>query len=135
MSLSYSRTHFFRKTRKGGIVKSVNENYSHNDFLLGFLRGERVTSDVLQQIIENSSLQKVIVVDTNVLLHHMDILEDSTTELDCVVVCQTALCELRNLNLSVYKRAVQLLKDETRHYLFYPNVCVDNSLQRYLTSP
>ena len=38
-----------------------------------------------------------------------------------VLVLQTVLQELRNLNLSVFKRMCSLITDEKKMYVFYPN--------------
>ncbi len=125
MSLNVSRNTFFRKTRKGDVIKQVNELYSHADFEVGFLLGAKLELDNFFGIVRSSSVQKAIVIDTNILLHHMDIFEDSSSIslLDVLIIPQTALSELRHLNISMYKRAINLLRDENRHCIFFPNSC------------
>lgn len=106
-------------------MKQVNEIYAHGDFELGFLLGKKLSSDSLVALLRASATQKLIVIDTNILLHHMDILEDSSSHsvFDVVIIPQTALSELRNLNISFYKRALALMKDEDRRFVFFPNSC------------
>lgn len=134
MSISSSSTRncFFRKTRRGDVIKQVNETYVHNDFSYGYLHGQKLLAGEFRSIVENSTSGRIVVLDTNILLHHMDILEASSNTIQTAIIPQTALSELRNLNLSVYKRALSLFKDETRQFVFYPNVCASNALyQRY----
>ena len=39
--------------------------------------------------------------------------------------------ELKHLNLSVYRRVLSLMKNDTRSYIFFPNeLCVETCLQR-----
>ncbi len=126
MSLYSSKSAFYRKTRRGGVIKQVNEVYLHSDFQFGYLHGNKLSKEQFSSIQRNSVIGQLVVVDTNILLHHMDILEETSTSspiLQSLIIPQTALSELRNLNLSIYKRALALFKDETRQIIFHPNIC------------
>jgi hypothetical protein len=62
-----------------------------------------------------------VVLDTNIVLHHIDALELVSAATELVVVAQTLLLELRNQNYSIFKRFIQLLNDPKRIFLFFPN--------------
>ena len=54
-------------------------------------------------------------------MHQIDFLEYNCPDISLIVILQTVLQELRNLNISVYKRLLTLLNDEKRSFIFYPN--------------
>ena len=115
------RKAFYKKTRKGKVVKIVHEKYLRSDAECGYLCGSVVDSESLRAAVTATSHRLLIVVDTNVALRQIDILEFDNSLLSLVVIPQTVLQELRNLNLSVYRRVVALLKSDTRSFIFYPN--------------
>jgi exosome complex exonuclease DIS3/RRP44 len=65
--------------------------------------------------------QHLLIVDTNVALHQIDVLEYNCPATSLVVILQTVLQELRHLNLPVYRRLNSLIQDESRSYIFFPN--------------
>jgi PIN domain len=65
--------------------------------------------------------KQLLIIDTNIALHQIDILEHKCPATGLVVVLQTVLQEVRHRNLAVFRRLEALLKDETRSYIFFPN--------------
>lgn len=115
------RKAFYKKTRKGKVVRIVHEKYLRSDVECGYLCGNVVDVESLRAAVKGTNHHLLIVVDTNVALRQIDILEFDNSLLSMVVIPQTVLQELRNLNLSIYRRIVALLKSDTRSFIFYPN--------------
>lgn len=118
-----SRRAFFKRTRRGRVVKLVQERYLRSDLQCGYMRGSTmaVSSDDLRRLVEEAPHKHILVLDTNIALHQIDVLEFDCPATALVFIAQTVLLELRHLNLSVYKRLLALLKDEKKMYVFYPN--------------
>jgi exosome complex exonuclease DIS3/RRP44 len=117
-----SKRTFFKRTRRGKVVKLVQERYLRSDLYCGFLRGsEVVRAEDLKRLVAEAPYTHILVIDTNIALHQIDLLEHDCPATALVVLTQTALLELRHLNVSVYKRLLSLLKDEKKMYIFYPN--------------
>ena len=147
----------FRTTRKGKVLKNVNERYLRDDLGLGFLLGRahddsnQSTSTVMhkthhsnhnsngtniestQQLlsmlvtnnnaIHNDKIQ-IVVCDTNVLLHNLDILEHASCAISNIVIPQTSLAECKKNSLSAYNRVINLLREadwNKRCVVFFPN--------------
>ncbi|CAM9204183.1 unnamed protein product [Ectocarpus fasciculatus] len=51
----------------------------------------------------------------------MDLLENPSPALSCVIVLQTVMQEARHNNLSLFRRLKQLLKDDSRVFVFFAN--------------
>lgn len=83
--------------------------------------GGKLSEEQLRNLVTEAPHKKILVIDTNIALHQIDILEYECPAIFLIVVVQTVLQELKNLNLSVYRRLLTLLKDETRVFIFYPN--------------
>ncbi len=52
-------------------------------------------------------------------------LDDNKLPLQVVIVLQTVLEEIKQLNVSIYKRIMNLLNDENQYYIFLPNEIVN----------
>jgi|UPI000581A03B exosome complex exonuclease DIS3/RRP44 len=125
----YSRPAFFRQTRTGKILKTVNERYYRDD--LGFgchfvddasVKRHKQVDEVVgkPETIESASellalLQPcqphaLIVCDANVLLHNIDVLEQADSLMPNIVIPQTALMECRANRMVAYDRTVELLR-------------------------
>ena len=123
----YTRPIFYRQTRKRGkIFKTVSERYLRDDLGFGCYytldNDQKQRSDVDQvhgkpRVIESAQqlltlLQPaqpnaLVVCDTNVLLHNMDVLEQASgTIMPNIVIPQTALEECRANRMVAYDRAV-----------------------------
>lgn len=139
----YYRKAYFRQTRKRGkIFKTVNEQYVRDDLGFGTYfvddginkKTRRVKdavvgkpSDIenatqllsLLQKDEDSSKTTLVVCDTNVLLHNLDVLEQAPMR--NIVIPQTSLQECRKNQLTAYDRTVELLRavGENRLVIFF----------------
>lgn len=121
MADSGSKLAFFKRTRKGKVIKLAKEKYLRSDIKCGYLRGALQSEKDLRSLVQVNSNKHICVVDTNICLHEIDVLEFRSSDPLVVVILQTVLQEVKNLNLSVYKRLSELLADETRFFIFYPN--------------
>jgi exosome complex exonuclease DIS3/RRP44 len=141
----YLRPAFFRQTRKKGkIIKTVSERYLRDDLGLGtyivddntkYLRVKeaamgkpRVIGDAnhLLSLLKPCKPNAVVICDTNVILHNLDILEQSRSAMPNLVFPQTSLLECRKNRMVAYDRAVELLKevgeDKGRCCVFFPDM-------------
>jgi exosome complex exonuclease DIS3/RRP44 len=129
----YNQTIFFRQTRKRGkVFKTVIEQYIRDDLGMGcyFMddgenkKTRRVKDAVvgkpcdipntttLVSLLKNDDNDigktTLVICDTNVLLHNLDVLEQSPIR--NLVIPQTALQECRSNQLTAYDRTVELLR-------------------------
>ncbi len=112
---------FFKRSRRGKIMRLVRERYQRSDVGYGVLHGVTLHADNLQELVEDSANKTLVFVDTNILLHEIDLLEQQAAATALLVVTQTVLQELRHRNLAAFKRIRALMQDETRNIIFYPN--------------
>ena len=145
----YELPTYFRQTRKRKIVKSVSEQYIRQDLGYGChfvvddakrprnknvdtVVGKPVTIESVQELVTllkpsvKAEPQALVVCDTNVLLHNMDILEGTEKEMPNIVVPQTALVECKANRMVSYDRTVDILrsvgKDKNRRFcVFFPD--------------
>lgn len=118
------RETFFRKNRRGGVALTVNETYLRNDStMLGNMDGKDVNVEDFLALLQSAHSARVLIVDTNVILHQIDLIETEIELIDLVIVPLTTLSELKKLNLSVFKRMTTLIQSESRHFLVYANIC------------
>ena len=115
------RHSFFKRTHKGKVVRLVKELYLQNDIECGYSKGQQVSREQLRTLVSQVPTQQLLVVDTNIALHQIDVLEYASPVTSLVMVLQTVLQELKHLNVSVYRRVLNLLKDEGKSFLFLPN--------------
>jgi exosome complex exonuclease DIS3/RRP44 len=112
---------FYKRTRKGKVIKVVQESYLRNDLECGSRFGKLVNATDLKNIVNSAPHKHIIVIDTNIAVHQIDVLEYNCPEISVIVMCQTLLQELRHINLSIFRRTLALLKDETKTFLYYAN--------------
>jgi exosome complex exonuclease DIS3/RRP44 len=140
----YLRPAYFRQTRKGKIVKNLSERYLRDDLGLGCYyvdedsnkktrRVKEATNAVPRTIEDVSQLltllkpcdsNAVVVCDTNVLLHNLDVLEQSSQVMPNLVFPQTALVECRANRRVAYDRSVELMRQVggERFCIFFPDL-------------
>lgn len=125
----YMRPAFFRQTRKRGkIYKTVTERYIRDDLGLGSYyvdadenKAKRRVKEAIvgkPSVIQDTSQllsllhdsAPLVVCDTNVLLHNLDVLEQSATAIPNLVIPQTSLTECRSNQPTAYDRTVELLR-------------------------
>jgi hypothetical protein len=139
---------FYKKTRKRGkVVKIVEEKYYRSDIDCGYLfsnlntndhddddevmdvsassssidANSGISVDSLKQMVHHAAHKQLLLIDTNIALHQIDVLEYNCSATALVVVLQTVLQELKHLNTSVYRRMLELMKTPTKSFIFYPN--------------
>ena len=112
---------FYKRTRKGKVVRLVHQKYLRLDVGYGYIGANSIPESKLREIVASAPHKQLLVIDTNVALHQIDVLEYKCPATSLVVVLQTVLQELRHLNLATYRRLNALLKDENRFYIFFPN--------------
>jgi exosome complex exonuclease DIS3/RRP44 len=126
----YLRPTFFRQTRKGKIIKQVSERYLRDDLGLGCYyvdEGDSTNRRVKDaavgkpRVISNTSQlltllkpckpNALVVCDTNVLLHNLDVLEQSHAVMPNLVIPQTCLLECRANRRVAYDRTLEILRE------------------------
>jgi exosome complex exonuclease DIS3/RRP44 len=146
----YQTQSFFRQTRKraGRILKSVKECYLRDDLGFGSIYKKNAQSSnevetiesveaLINIVVQNKKNQKsqnlsieenatssnapsLLVCDTNVLLHNLDVLERLVDYQVMLVIPQTALLECKNQQRVAYDRTVELLRSGAA--IFFPDV-------------
>eukprot|EP00249_Psilotum_nudum_P021681 c28202_g1_i1 orf=199-3033(+) len=107
---------FVKKTRQGRVVKVVREHYLRDDIYCGALCCsvcDRETACL------NPPSAQILVVDTNVVLHQIDLLEN--TAINDVVILSVVLDEVKNRNMSVYNRLRALCSNPMRRFFVFAN--------------
>jgi len=122
---------FFRRSRKGKVVRIVDDKYLRSDVGAGYHCGSALSASQLQDMLQSTPNKELLVLDTNVALQEIDVLEYKCPATACVAVPQTVLQELRHLNLSVFHRLKVLLSKPDAQFVFFPNeVCEATAVQR-----
>lgn len=126
---------FVKKTRKGGVMKIVRENYLRDDVWCGVKTCGRCTQSepiLEEQTTSSSSLfsfPHYIVPDTNIVLHQIDFLEDAAIK--NVILSQTVVQEIKHLNACIYKRIRDLISEPRKcFYVFSNEHCKDTYIER-----
>ena len=112
---------FFKKKVKGNISRQVIEKYYRTDTECGYIRGTRIKSSDICSSLSKSAHQVLLLFDTNIFIHHMDVLENNCPLFTNFVVLETVLNEVKNLNMSLYHRLLVLLRDESKNVIYFPN--------------
>ncbi|KAB7507513.1 Exosome complex exonuclease RRP44 [Armadillidium nasatum] len=116
---------FYRKTKKGNIIKIVREHYLRDDVWCGLqactvcegdIRPLQILSEVKSNIIP---FPHHILIDSNVAIHQIDLLcQDSIRN---VIIPQTVIQEVKHHSLPVYKRLRDLIDDSSKHFYVFCN--------------
>jgi exosome complex exonuclease DIS3/RRP44 len=120
---------FHKKTRRGKVVRLVQERYLRTDQGCGFFLssdaksgdGNRLSVSNIQDIVSKSPHKHLLILDTNICVHQIDLLEHDCPATANIIITQTVLAEVRHVNLGVYRRVSALLKDSKRMFIFYAN--------------
>ncbi|XP_068223544.1 exosome complex exonuclease RRP44-like [Palaemon carinicauda] len=116
---------FYRKTKKGNIIKIVREHYLRDDVWCGLdgcgsCEGDARPLDMLTT--SDSTLVREphhLLIDTNVALHQIDVLShDSITN---VIILQTVITEVKHRSLPVYKRLRDLIDTSSKKFYVFTN--------------
>ncbi|GBG71084.1 hypothetical protein CBR_g8384 [Chara braunii] len=114
---------FFKKTRKNTVRRVVREHYLRDDIACGALSCRTCENNTKACLRE-----KILVVDTNVVLNQIDLLENPA--ITDVVILSVVMEEVQHKNLSVYNRLRALVTDETRHFFVFLN---EHHRETYIT--
>ncbi|XP_075481686.1 exosome complex exonuclease RRP44 homolog A-like [Primulina tabacum] len=107
---------FVKKTKQGKVVKVVREHYLRDDIYCGapFCKLCDISTARF-----NSTASTILIVDSNVVLHQIDLLENPA--LDDVVILSVVLEEVKNKNLAVYNRLRALCSNSQRRFFVFSN--------------
>ncbi|KAF2070189.1 hypothetical protein CYY_008494 [Polysphondylium violaceum] len=126
-----SNKFYYRTTKRGNVIKVVNEIYLRDDIPCGHdkctecleMLNKRTTSEertiLAGQGINQLTEDKVLLLDTNVVLHQIDLLEDPA--LKDIIILSTVLDEVKNQNKSIFNRIRDIIKEPTRRFYVYSN--------------
>jgi exosome complex exonuclease DIS3/RRP44 len=106
---------FVKRTRKGQVKTHVRQLYLRDDLPTG---SPHIDPPELEPRL-SASAKHYLVLDTNVVLHQIDLLEQPA--LRDVIVLQTVLEEVRHNKISVHKRLRALIADERRRFHVFSN--------------
>ncbi|KAK0603545.1 hypothetical protein LWI29_006112 [Acer saccharum] len=109
---------FSKKTRNNKIKKEVREVYLRDDIWCGVSSCTTCESPAASSATRLTA-STILVVDTNVVLHQIDLLENPA--IDDVVVLSVVLDEVKNKNLSVYNRIRALCSNSLRKFYVFAN--------------
>jgi exosome complex exonuclease DIS3/RRP44 len=122
---STARSSFYRKNRKGKVLKLVRESYLRDDLGFGYRLGSRLSIEDVKELLRVGEQKSLLVLDTNVALQEIDLLEydseKTKSAFSVVVVLETVLKEVKHLNVSAYRRLKGLLEREDKTFVFFPN--------------
>ena len=116
---------FYRKTKKGNILKIVREHYLRDDIFCGLKSCDICTGDKkpLQDLSSSPSdlicTPHHIIIDTNVALHQIDVL--CHDDIKNVIVPQTVVQEVKHRSLPVYQKLRDLIDTPNKHFFVFCN--------------
>ncbi|KAK8940904.1 hypothetical protein KSP39_PZI010538 [Platanthera zijinensis] len=106
---------FVKKTKQGRVVKVVREHYLRDDIHCG----AEICKVCQSSSVRLSSSASILIIDTNVVLHQIDLLENPA--INNVIVLSVVLDEVRNRNMSVYNRMKALCTDAMKNFYVFSN--------------
>ncbi|KAG8073299.1 hypothetical protein GUJ93_ZPchr0006g45558 [Zizania palustris] len=107
---------FVKKTKAGRVQKVVREHYLRDDIPCGAASCSACAA-VEHPLAADAAA--ILVVDTNVVLHQIDLLENPAIE--DVVLLSVVLDEVKNKNLSVFNRIKALCSNKARRFFVFTN--------------
>jgi exosome complex exonuclease DIS3/RRP44 len=114
----------YRKNRNGSIVLQLQEVYTRDSENVEFClsKSTPISKSMIVSLFDQLEVEFLYVLDTNIVLQYIDFLETHSSFLKLAVIPQTVVHEIRHLNISVYRKVVSLLKSDSNHYVFIPNI-------------
>lgn len=118
---------FMTKTKRGNILKIVREHYLRDDLLCGSAAcntcphkdNEFVLDSKPESICALFDYPHYLVLDTNVVLHQMDVLEEDA--LTNVIILQTVLEEVKHQNTAIFQRLLEIIGNKKRKFYSFVN--------------
>lgn len=122
---------YHRITRGGKLLRVREQQYLRDDIPCGLEDCNLCSGDATEHAADGATLtqsisqdardKRILVIDTNVCLHQMDLLEASGSALTDVIVLQTVMKETKHRSLSVYTRLLELIKSVSRRFVPFAN--------------
>jgi exosome complex exonuclease DIS3/RRP44 len=117
---------YYKRTRRGKVLRVVEEHYLRDDTGVGSLHGRTLgPQDLLalmaQKAGEAGGRNVISVLDANVALQQLDFLENQGGVLGVVVILQTVVDKTRTESLAAYRRLRKLILDEARAFVYLAN--------------
>ena len=106
---------FVKRTRRGVVKTHVRQHYLRDDLPTG---SPHLDAPELEPQL-SASAKRYLVLDTNIVLHQIDLLERPA--LTDVIVLQTVLEEVKHNKVSVHKRLRAVIADESRRFHVFSN--------------
>jgi len=118
-----SRT-FVKRTRKGNVIKVIKEHYLRDDIWCSVegcqkCKQEKIHLSCNPRKTKLSEFPQLIIPDTNIFLHQIDIIEH--VAFTNVIVLQTVLEEVRARSLQIYNRIKTMLEEVPKHFYLFSN--------------
>ncbi|KAM3967167.1 exosome complex exonuclease RRP44-like protein Dis3 [Aphomia sociella] len=118
---------FLTKTKRGNILKIVREHYLRDDLLCGSAAcnvcphkdDEYVLDSKPESICTLFDYPHYLVLDTNVVLHQIDVLEEDA--LTNVIILQTVLEEVKHQNTAIFQRLLEIIGIKKRKFYSFVN--------------
>ncbi|XP_059056639.1 exosome complex exonuclease RRP44 [Achroia grisella] len=118
---------FLTKTKRGNILKIVREHYLRDDLLCGSAAcnvcphkdDEYVLDTKPESICTLFDYPHYLVLDTNVVLHQIDVLEENA--LTNVIILQTVLEEVKHQNTAIFQRLLEVIGNKRRKFYSFVN--------------
>lgn len=135
---------YYKLTRRGRIIKTVKERYLRDDIACGIpdcalcsrnveepMANKSVTaSEIVGTTTNNDQVHlstepqdnTILIIDTNVVLHQIDVLEAANSGMTDVVILQTVLDETKGRNYQIYRRLHALINNSARRFVPFANM-------------
>lgn len=117
---------FVKKTKRGKVLKVVREHYLRDDIY----SGSELDPDCPEEsAVLSGSAKCYLVVDTNVVLHQMDLLEHQ--DVQDVIVLSVVLNEVKARNSSIYQRMRKIIGSKDKRFYVFAN---EHHKETYITA-
>ncbi|XP_032512686.2 exosome complex exonuclease RRP44 [Danaus plexippus] len=118
---------FLTKTKRGNVLKIVREHYLRDDLLCGSAvchicphKDDEIVLDTKpESICKLFDFEHYLVLDTNVVLHQIDVLEENA--LKNVIILQTVLEEVKHQNTAIFQRLLEIVGNKNRKFYSFVN--------------
>lgn len=107
---------FVKKSKKNKVVLVDREHYLRDDIWCGV---EDCTVCKQESAFLQRSTKQFLIVDTNVVLHQIDLLEHP--KLTNVIILETVLQEVKHRNMHYYTRLRETIDNTNKHFFVFVN--------------
>jgi exosome complex exonuclease DIS3/RRP44 len=109
---------FVRKTKAGKVISVTREHYLRSDILCGSVLCDEC-SHISGQAKLSADTNEYIILDTNVILHQMDLLEQHAKLFRNIIFLQTVVEAVRQKMYKMYRRMRAFIRASSSTYVFY----------------